>query len=58
MAPHSTENVKNESGDVLYMDKLLDKAAHLEREQEMFLRDLESFKARLELVERKLNKGK
>ena len=51
--PHSTQknhqNIPVESS--FSMEKLLDKAAHLQREQELFLRELEAFKVRLERVE-------
>lgn len=57
--PHSTQtqNIPKDSSDpsAFDMDKLLDKAAHLQREQELFLRELETFKARLERVETKFS---
>lgn len=49
--PHSTQIYSAKSS--FNMDELLDKAAHLQREQELFLRELESFKSRLERVETK-----
>lgn len=54
MAPHSTDprfsaNGENQDGE--YMDHLIDKAAHLTREQELFLIELDAFKVRLEQLE-------
>lgn len=58
MAPHSTdprfsankeEEVENHVVD--YMNQLIYKAAHLTREQELFLMELDAFKVRLERVE-------
>jgi hypothetical protein len=44
--PHSTQN-QIKKDEQFCMEKLLDKSAHLLREQELFLRELENFKARL-----------
>lgn len=55
MAPHRTEpnEVVDESERIdCQLDELIDKAAHLVREQEMFLLELDNFKVRLEQVER------
>lgn len=57
--PHctQTQNISKNSSDpsAFDMDKFLDKAAHLQREQELFLRELETFKGRLERVETKFS---
>lgn len=60
MVPHSTDpryikREEEEHGVTFdHMDQLIDKAAHLTREQEIFLVELNNFKIRLEQVERQL----
>lgn len=50
--PHSTV-INNKTDKVVDIDVLLDKAAHLIREQTLLMKDLEGFKDKLEKIEKR-----
>lgn len=54
--PHRIEESNDSRGEEALNENLMRRAAHLLREQEMFLRDLEAFSARLSEIESKFNK--